>query len=77
MNKGEASVRPLELFMCSVVKRDLQWSIESCWVDPSPLVSTGEKLSDSANLWADCRQWQDYVSYPAAETFLIGIDPFL
>ena len=67
VTKGEASVRPLELFMCSVVKRDLMVrSIESCWVDPSPLmVSTGKptkngtlkmswwKISDSANLSAD------------------------
>jgi hypothetical protein len=44
VTKGEASVRPLELFMCSVVKRDLMVrSIESCWVDLSPLmVSTGK-----------------------------------
>lgn len=67
VTKGEASVRPLELFMCSVVKRDLMVrSIESCWVDLSPLmVSTGKptkngtlkmswwKISDSANLSAD------------------------
>ena len=34
------------------------------------------KISDSANL-GQWRQWQDYVSYPAAVTFLIAIDPFL